>query len=81
MFGLSAGKVKTTLKISDLHCSMCEATVNEAIRGALKVNKVKSSHKKGETVIWSDELLPEDELRKVVAETGYTLTDIVTEQN
>ena len=55
--------------------------MNEAIRGALKVNKVKSSHKKGETVIWSDELLPEDELRKVVAETGYTLTDIVTEQN
>ena len=79
MFGLSAGKVKTTLKISDLHCSMCEATMNEAIRGALKVNKVKSSHKKGETVIWSDEQLPEDKLRKVVADTGYTLTDIMTE--
>ena len=80
MFGLSAGKIKTTLKISDLHCSMCEAHINEAIRKALEVNKVKSSYKKGETIIWSDEPLSEDDIRKVVADTGYELTDIITEQ-
>lgn len=79
MFGFSEGKVKTVLTITDLHCSMCEATVNEAIRNKFDVKKVKSSAKKKETIIWSDEPLPEDELRAVIAETGYTLTDIATE--
>ena len=79
MFGFSEGKVKTVLKITDMHCSMCEATVNEAIRNRFDVKKVKSSAKKCETVIWSEEPLPEDELRAVIAETGYTLTDIAAE--
>ena len=59
---------------------MCEAHINEAIRKALEVNKVKSSYKKGETIIWSDVPLSENDISKVVADTGYDLTDIITEQ-
>ncbi len=42
---------KTTVKIDGMMCSMCESHVNDAVRSKLKVKKVTSSHKKGETVI------------------------------
>lgn len=58
---------------------MCESHVNEAIRNAFQVNKVTSSHAKGETVILSDEPLDEARLREVLAPTGYTLTSITSE--
>ena len=71
---------KTTLKIDGMMCGMCESHVNEAIRNAFQVNKVTSSHAKGETVILSDEPLDEARLREVLAPTGYTLTSIASEQ-
>ena len=58
---------KTTLKIDGMMCGMCESHVNEAIRNAFQVNKVTSSHAKGETVILSDEPLDEARLREVLA--------------
>ncbi len=70
---------KTTLKIDGMMCGMCESHVNEAIRNAFQVNKVTSSHAKGETVILSDEPLDEARLREVLAPTGYTLTSITSE--
>ena len=63
--------VKTTLKIDGMMCSMCEAHINEAVRKACSVKKVSSSHKKGETVIISDEALDEQTLLKAVGDTGY----------
>ena len=39
------------LKIDGMSCSMCEAHVNDAIRNNFDVKKVKSSHKKNETLI------------------------------
>ena len=55
--------VKTTLQINGMACGMCESHVNEAIRNAFKVKKVNSSHSKNETVIISEEELPEDQIR------------------
>ena len=78
MFGFSKGKIKTTLTITDMQCSMCEAHINDAVRKAFKVNSVKSSAGKHETVIWSDEELPEEQIRAVIKETGYTLTSITS---
>lgn len=78
MFGLAKGRVKTTLEITDMQCSMCEAHINEAVRRAFDVKKVKSSSKKHETVIWSDEPLPENRIREVIKETGYTLIKITS---
>ena len=40
---------KTTLEVDGMMCGMCESHVNEAIRKALDVKKVSSSHSKGST--------------------------------
>ena len=45
--------IQTTVKVSGMACSMCEAHVNDTIRRAFSVEKVSSSHAKGETVILS----------------------------
>ena len=41
--------IQTTVKVSGMACSMCEAHINDAIRGAFPVEKVTSSHSKGES--------------------------------
>lgn len=71
--------IKTTLKIDGMMCSMCESHINDAIRRALPVKKVSSSHRKGETVIISPEELDETRLRKAIEETGYELKGIKSE--
>ena len=45
---------KTTVKVDGMMCGMCESHVNDAVRKAFQVDKVSSSHSKGETVIISD---------------------------
>ena len=39
--------VRTTIKVSGMACSMCEAHINDAIRAAFPVEKVSSSHSRG----------------------------------
>ena len=45
--------VQTTLKVDGMMCGMCESHVNEVVRKTVQVEKVTSSHTKGETVIVS----------------------------
>ena len=71
--------IKTVLKIDGMMCSMCEAHMNDAIRKALPVKKVTSSHAKGETEILSEAPLDEAKLKAAVAATGYTLRGITVE--
>ena len=52
--------IQTTVKVSGMACSMCEAHINDTIRTAFPVEKVSSSHSKGETVILSQETLDEN---------------------
>lgn len=68
--------VKTTLKIDGMMCTMCESHINEAIRNAFKVKKVKSSHINGTTVIISEHRLDDELLKKTIADTGYELKSI-----
>lgn len=70
---------KTTVLISGMSCSMCEAHINDAIRAALPVRKVTSSHKKGETIILSDTSLDAGKLRQTVNATGYIMLSAATE--
>ena len=42
--------VQTTLKVDGMMCGMCESHVNEVVRKTAQVEKVTSSHTKGETV-------------------------------
>ena len=68
--------IQTTVKVTGMACSMCEAHVNDAVRSALTVKKVTSSHAKGETVILSEEPLDEEKLRAAINATGYQAGDI-----
>ena len=70
--------IKTTIKITGMACTMCEAHINEAVRNAFSVKKVKSSHSKGETVILSEEPLDEAALRKTIEATGYTTGEMTS---
>ena len=68
--------IQTTVKVSGMACSMCEAHVNDTIRRAFPVEKVSSSHAKGETVILSKAPLDENALRAAIDATGYTAGEI-----
>lgn len=68
--------VKTTLKIDGMMCTMCESHINETVRKAFKVKKVKSSHINGTTVIISEHRLDDELLKKTIADTGYELKSI-----
>ena len=70
--------IQTTVQVSGMACSMCEAHINDAIRAAFSVEKVSSSHSKGETVILSQEPLDENALRTAIDATGYTAGEIST---
>lgn len=71
--------LKITLKIDGMQCGMCEAHVNDAVRGALPVKKVTSSQSKGETVILTEQAIEEQALRDVIGKTGYTVLSVSTE--
>lgn len=72
--------IKTTVGVEGMACPMCEAHVNDAVRGAFQVDKVTSSHKKKQTVILSAEPLDEATLTKTINDTGYTVTSIESHQ-
>lgn len=69
---------ETTIKISGMMCGMCEAHVNDAVRRAVPVKKVSSSHAKGETVILSKQQPDEQALRAAISETGYDVLSVST---
>ncbi|MBO5415255.1 MAG: hypothetical protein J6A83_01335 [Clostridia bacterium] len=71
--------VKTVANIEGMMCGMCEAHMNDAIKGAFKVKKVESSHAKNETVIISDAAIDEAKLSAVVNEAGYVLKSVKSE--
>lgn len=70
---------KIILKIDGMMCGMCESHINDTIRKNFAVKKVTSSHSKGRTEIITEKPVSEEDLRKVIGETGYTLTGIQTE--
>lgn len=53
---------KITVGVDGMMCGHCEAHVNDAVRNALKVKKVSSSHAKKETVMIAEEGLTDDRL-------------------
>ncbi|MBQ6529932.1 MAG: hypothetical protein IJP94_05520 [Clostridia bacterium] len=71
--------VKTTAKIDGMMCGMCEAHMNDAVRKDFDVKKVTSSHKKGETVIISENPIDEAKLTAAVEATGYKLLSVSSE--
>ncbi len=70
---------KTTVHIDGMMCAMCESHVNDAVRRALPVKKVTSSHRTGETVLLT--LQPPDQaaLTAAIEATGYRVLSITQE--
>lgn len=68
--------IKTTVKVDGMMCGMCESHVNDAVRKAFQVDKVTSSHSKGETVIISDGPVDEAKLKTAISATGYEVKGI-----
>ena len=64
---------ETILKVDGMACAMCESHVNDTVRNKFSVQKVTSSHTKGETVILSEQPLDQQALRDAIAATGYTV--------
>ena len=54
---------ETIVTVGGMMCGMCESHVNDAIRKAFPVKKVTSSHKKGETVILTEQPVEEQAVR------------------
>ena len=71
--------IKTTLTIDGMMCSMCEAHVNDAVRDALQVKSVKSSHKKGITEIISEQAPDLQTVKDAIEKTGYRVLDMKSE--
>ena len=61
---------ETILKVDGMACGMCENHINDTVQ------KVTSSHTKGETVILSEQPLDQQALRDAIAATGYTVTAV-----
>ena len=71
--------IKTTLTIDGMMCSMCESHVNDAVRDALQVKSVKSSHKKGTTEIISEQAPDLQAVKGAIEKTGYRVLDMQSE--
>ena len=71
--------VKTIVKVDGMMCGMCESHINDAIRQAMQIKKVNSSHTKGETEIISETALDEAAVRAAIEKTGYTVVGLQSE--
>ena len=71
--------VQTILKIEGMACSMCEAHINDCIRQNFEIKKIKTSHSKGESVVISEDALDGEQLKKALADMGYTLVSLTSE--
>lgn len=70
--------VKVTARVEGMMCPMCEAHANDAVRAAMNVKSVSSSHKTGETIVIG-ESVDEEALRAAIEATGYKVLSISTE--
>jgi copper chaperone CopZ len=70
---------KITVKIDGMMCGMCESHINDAIRNKMPVKKVSSSHKKGETVIISENELTSETVTAALDGSGYNVMSVTCE--
>lgn len=72
--------IKLTLQIEGMACGMCEAHVNDAVRRAVSVIKVTSSHQKGCTEILTEAEIDTEVLKSAIEAGGYRVTAIQSEE-
>jgi len=70
---------KIILKINGMKCGMCEAHVNNLFRTKLNIKKIKSSHIKNETLIFTNLEISDDSLKNALENSGYKIESIKRE--
>ncbi|MBO7614842.1 MAG: cation transporter [Bacilli bacterium] len=65
---------KYILGIDGMKCGMCEMHVEDAIRKAIKVKKVKASHLKNSVVVITEKNLDSFDFENILKPTGYRVT-------
>ena len=65
-----------TVKVNGMQCGMCEAHINDAVRRAFRVKKVSSSHTRGQTIIVTEGDIDENDLRRVIGDSGYEVESV-----
>lgn len=70
---------KITVQIEGMRCGMCESHMNQTIYNAFPIKKVTSSHRKGQSVIVTEQDIDEQALKKAIESTGYEVKGIVKE--
>ena len=72
---------KIKVKIDGMMCGMCEAHICDTIRKAIPdAKKVSASRKSGEATFLYDGSPDEEALKKAIADTGYTLVSVSSEE-
>ena len=71
---------KITIKIEGMMCGMCEAHVCDVIRKNVPAaKKVKASRISKEATFMTDDNVDEEELKKAIKGTGYTVLSVTSE--
>ena len=73
--------IRITVKVDGMMCGMCEAHINDAVRRALPVKQVASHRKRKETVILTEQDIPDGRLESVITESGYTFLGATREED
>lgn len=68
--------MKKTIKIKGMMCGHCEARVKQLLEELSEVASAEVSHKKGTAVVTLKQDLPDEKIRKLIADAGYTVVDI-----
>lgn len=70
---------KYILGIDGMGCGMCEMHVEEAIRKAIKIKKVKASHLKNNVVVFTELNVGEEDFINALEDSGYRITSFARE--
>ena len=68
--------IKINIKVEGMSCGMCETHINDAIRRNFEVKKVSSSRSDKETVIITENDIPDNKIRAVIGALGYGVMGI-----
>ena len=68
--------IKINIKVEGMSCGMCETHINDAIRRNFEVKKVSSSRSDKETVIITENDIPDDKIKAVIGALGYGVMGI-----
>jgi len=72
--------IKITVEVEGMKCPMCEAHTNDAVKEALEVKSVVSSHKENKTEITVENDIPDEKIIEAISKTGYTIGAITREE-